>query len=107
MREQIAQWLSMSEKYGNFLVWDSLDNDTQENYRSRADRFIALLREEIEKCLLTDEDIFEVMYGTTWVEYKKQIGASDALCVESYIGDSDPDKIAQAQLRQILKALEV
>lgn len=49
MREKIAEWLSMSEKYGNFLVWDSLPNDTQENYRTRAARLINLLSEEIEK----------------------------------------------------------
>ena len=49
MREKIAQWLSMSEKYGNFLVWDSLDKATQDDYRTRADRLLTLIREEIEK----------------------------------------------------------
>ena len=49
MREQLAQWLSMSGKYGNFLVWDRLGEATQDDYRARADRLLPLIREEIEK----------------------------------------------------------
>ena len=64
MREKIAQWLSMSEKYGNFLIWDGLDKSTQENYRVRADRFIDFITEEIEKVaapggFAEDIEIFE------------------------------------------------
>lgn len=49
MKEKVPQWLSMSEKYGNFMVWDSLDKATQDEYRTRAGRFLTLLRGEIEK----------------------------------------------------------
>ena len=55
-----------------------------------------------EEALLTDKEIFEVLYKTTWAEYKSQIGASDALHIESYIGDLDFYKIAQAQLDKLL-----
>lgn len=57
-----------------------------------------------EEALLTDEKIFEVQQGITWDEYKKEIGASDALLVESYMEDSDFLKmVCEAQLDKALK----
>lgn len=65
------------------------------------DQILTLIREEIEKCLLADEEI-----SNTLTENFKRTMGKDPKQYFNYVAENDR-VIAQAQLQKILKALEV
>ena len=113
MREQIARWLWNREydgscsKEGWHKLWEGLDAEDRWCYYQGADQIVNLLKEKIEKSLLTDEEIDEG-YVDGWA--KRDVGVDSPLALWA-INDDDSDlavlrELMQAQLDKTRKALE-
>ena len=98
MREELARWLQKHTHFAGNLEWDQFDEDEQEGFRCEADQLLALIKEKIEKSLLTDEEIGDSLGLDTEYEFPRSDGS-----VTSTI---DCRPVARAQLDKVRKALE-
>ena len=100
MREQLAIRIHTSERTNARILyeaspintsWEDLTEGWREYYRKQADQILSYQREEIEKGLLTDEEIAQAMRdGYVWCPI---VSTADR-------------KVAQAQLQKFLALLK-
>jgi len=97
MKEKLAKQPVKTHRYNGktYLILDGVD------------QILTLIREEIERSLLTDEEI-DKQYIDGWA--KRNTETDSPLELKAIDGDDSIDvlrELAQVQLNKILKALEV
>jgi len=110
MREKIAQWFfyrkyePSSDALAYNLRWEDIPFDgcpSKEPFYKKAAQFLTLISEEIEKGLLTDEEIEVAYWKYSWGELADIFPDTSGRMI-----DLRRKAVAQAQLQKILALLK-
>jgi len=103
MREKIAERLYQNWQEETHFVydypWEEQPEALKNQHRLLADQILSALREEIEKCLLTDKEVRQVRFQGYFSEGYPLNATEESIKILV-------KKTAQAQLQAILKILE-